>query len=585
MTDTAKKNDAVNDGWENLATGLGRMGRDKRTGAEIVPAAPNTHYKRWENLYSADDIAATIAELPAREMVREWINVQTDDGDADGDGSPREQETVEERITAGKRMIQRLEELNAQQAVFEAIVWARVFGGSLILLGADDGKDMSEPLDVDSIRTLDTLTVLDRWDVRIVKWDGDIHSKNAFGGSNFGKPLTYSINQDVGHAGATAAVNVGEIHYSRFIRFDGPLTSRRRIKENGGWHDSIYARVEEILRDYGTAWGGVAAVLQDFAQGVYKIKHLAEMLRSDTETGENKVLERLKYLDICRSVVRAIPVDADAEDFERKATPLSGIPETLDRFSLRLSAAARMPVSLLLGQSPAGLQATGDSDIRFFYDSIKSYQQTGLRPRLEYLLRLIFKSADGPTQGKEPENWSFAFNDLWQSTEEQKATTRKTQAETDALYMQWDVLSPDEVAISRFAGDEYSADTVLDMEKRIEDRLSEEMDPDPDPEPAPLFPPPRPGEPEPTTPDGLQGSNAAQDAADVQSLVFSKTHFDAASAARWADAQGFKSDNVEETDTSIRLRQRGAAEFDDDSLRVANCRGVQGVQAVIGRPV
>lgn len=596
MVEQAKL-DAVVDGWENVTTGLGKLERDKRMATRVVPAAPNTQYQIWENLFGGDDIAATIAELPAREMVREWVNVQTDDSDSETE-APREAETIEERITAGKRMLQRLDELHAQQAVFEALVWARVFGGSLILIGADDGKEMSEPLAEDSVRTLDSLTVLDRWDVRIVKWDTDIKSKNNLGGSNFNRPLTYAINETTAAGGGPVSIDAPAIHHSRFLRFDGPLTSRRRIRENGGWSDSIYSRIEQVLADYGAAWGGIANVLQDFAQGVFKMENLNALLAADTNTTENKVLSRLKYLDMCRSTVRAIPIDAKLEDFERKQTPLSGIPETLDRFALRLATAARMPVSLLLGQSPAGLQATGDADIRFFYDAIKSYQQTNLRPRLEYLLRLVWKSADGPTQGKEPENWSFGFNDLWQLTDEQKAGVRKTQAETDAVYLQWDVVTPDEIAMSRFGGDAYSADTVLDMETRLAEKLAEAMEHEPEPEPVEVeFPTPTnpaeflaanepaPGEPEPETPEGLRGDQAAQPATDVQTLILSKTFFDKAKATAWAEKHGFDCERVEETEQSYRLRQRNPAEFVDGSFRVVNFRGVDGVQAVIGRPV
>jgi hypothetical protein len=265
----------------------------------------------------------------------------------------------------------------------------------------------------------------------------------------------------------------------------------------------------------------------------------------------------------------------------------------LDRFALRLATAARMPVSLLLGQSPAGLQATGDSDIRFFYDAIKSNQQTSLRPRVEYLLRVLWGAADGPTSGKQPENWSFDFNDLWQLTDEQKATVRKTQAETDALYMQWDVLTPDEVAISRFGGDAYSTETVLDMETRLAEKMAEEMEPEPEPEPIVVAPTetvagvamerPAPGEGEPETPEGLRGDAAAQPATDVQSFVFSKTKWDAKAAGRWLEQHGFDATSIEETDTSIRFRQRMTSEFDESTFRVSNVRGADGCQAVVGK--
>ena len=51
-------------------------------------------------------------------------------------------------------------------------------------------------------------------------------------------------------------------------------------------------------------------------------------------------------------------------------------------------------------------------------------------------------------------------------TETEIVTNRKLQAETDAVYITNGVLTPDEVAISRFGGDNYSLDTKLFSEDR-----------------------------------------------------------------------------------------------------------------------
>jgi len=60
----------MRDGWNNVVTGLG-MQRDKRYFSQLAPAPVNTSYQQYENLFVTDDIAATIAELPAWEMIRE----------------------------------------------------------------------------------------------------------------------------------------------------------------------------------------------------------------------------------------------------------------------------------------------------------------------------------------------------------------------------------------------------------------------------------------------------------------------------------------------------------------------------------
>ena len=66
--------------------------------------------------------------------------------------------------------------------------------------------------------------------------------------------------------------------------------------------------------------------------------------------------------------------------------------------------AADIPVTRLLGQSPAGLSATGDSDTRNYYDMIAARQELDLRPQLERLDRLIAHS-----EGLDPGALSFAF--------------------------------------------------------------------------------------------------------------------------------------------------------------------------------
>lgn len=461
------------DAWGNIITGLGTA-RDKREAGAVKVRATNASFKEFEDLFHHDDMSATIAELPAKEMVREWFEVRTD-GDT-------ENSDPQERADTSKATRQKLDDLEAPSRVFEAETWARVFGGSLLFLGIDDGggsdpKALSKPLNEKSIRTFESLQVFDRWDVSVLKWYDDLRSPK------YGMPELYQV-VNRGHSGGVASAAL-PIHETRFIRFDGAMTSRRRWVQNGGWADSVYIRVAEVIRDFGLAWGGTAHLLQDFAQAVFKMRGLKEALASDND---KLVVKRMILMDTCRSIARAVPLDADGEDFDRKQTPVSGLPELLDRFALRVSAAARMPASLLFGQSPAGLNATGESDIRFFYDGIKAQQEHSLKPKMNRLVKLVFLSADGPTKGQEPENWSIEFNPLWQLDEKEQAEVRKLQADTDQVYISNGVLTEDEVAASRFGGDRYSTDTTLDLEKREEQAALDERAAEMEPEEVPAVP-------------------------------------------------------------------------------------------------
>lgn len=473
------------DGWQSTITGLGTA-RDKRSGTRIKYTGIEGSRDKFEDYYSGDDTAATIAELPAQEMTREWITLSVEDTEGD-----LQTETPEERMLKAKEVTQALDDLDAKAMVFEALLWSRVHGGALMFMGVNDGaQDLAEPLNIDTVRSLDFLLVFDRWEVQVQSTNQDLMSKD------FGTPETYLL-QPTTETGMGVGMSV-VVHASRVIRFDGVKTSRYRKAMNSGWSDSVYTRMEETLQDYGISWHGVAHLLQDFSQAVLKMRGLADAI---LQSEGNVVLDRMIAMDRCRSVARAIPIDAEDEDFIRQATPMSGLPETLDRLMLRLASAARMPATLLFGQSPAGLNATGESDIRFFYDQIKGKQESLLRPKIDRLLEVLFASREGPTKGKEPDNWSYEFNPLWQESDKERAEVRKTQAETDAVYIREGVLDPDEVAMSRFAGESYSTETVLDMEARL-------AEPDPEPAPPPVPPQVVPAQPvAPVAPQPPEGDD------------------------------------------------------------------------------
>jgi phage-related protein (TIGR01555 family) len=154
------------------------------------------------------------------------------------------------------------------------------------------------------------------------------------------------------------------------------------------------------------------------------------------------------------------------ESFEKLSTNIAGLSEMLDRFMLSVCSVTGIPATLLFGRAPAGLNATGDADTRNYYDMIKQYQEMKLKPILEKLTYYLMRSIDGPFKGQEPEHWSIQFAPLWQNTEEQEAVMRHTVAETDAIYIDRGVLDPAEVAISRFGGDRWSMNTIIDTKAR-----------------------------------------------------------------------------------------------------------------------
>ena len=487
----------VTDGWENTITGH-RTSRDKLTGTEIQAVSPNVTRQRWEDVYHGDDIGARIVDELVADMLRKWIRLTVtvrEDGDAD------------ENVEAAEGMVEALDELNARKVLREAMTWAQVFGGSIIFVGADDGGGddvgaMAQPLRENAIRAIKSLDVYDRWDVDVESEYNDPLSPK------FGQPETYRLRNS-GSVRGTSSLPELVIHETRTLRFDGVRVNRRRLIRNSGWHDSVYIRIEQVLGDFGISWTSASHLLADFAPMIFKSAGLEKTLAMD---GPGVVLDRMQTMDMCRSTVRMIPID-ETEEMERKATPLSGMPDLLSLMILRICAAARMPVTKLFGQSPAGLNTTAEGDLSFWYDRVEGQQDIDLRGPLERLISLLWLSREGPTRGVEPQSWALDFEKLWQMSQLEETQARKVQAEADAIYLDQQVLMADEVARSRFGGDRYSYETQLDEDLRAE--AEDEPEPEPPPtvpmfgQPVPMAPAPgNPGQSEPMPDEGGDGDQA-----------------------------------------------------------------------------
>jgi phage-related protein (TIGR01555 family) len=231
---------------------------------------------------------------------------------------------------------------------------------------------------------------------------------------------------------------------------------------NDGWGDPIFASIYDELRNYSTLYGNIATMTYDFVTKILKVENLAEAVASD---GCNTLTQRINILNLAMGATNTAIIDT-TESLEKHTTQLTGLADIVDRFMLSLSAVSGIPVAMLFGRSPAGLNATGDSDVRNFYDRIKQYQEIKLKPLLERLISYLYLSKESPLGGREPDHWSIQFVPLWQNTQEQEANIRRTIAEADAIYLDRGVLDAKEVAISRFAGDSYSMNTVIDVEAR-----------------------------------------------------------------------------------------------------------------------
>lgn len=434
------------DGWDNFLGGMAKANKLTKIsfgGGVLLSRQDCT------SMYRYGGMARRLIDMPAEDMTREWITI---DGDEDG------------------LALQKMEEINAKSKFRDALKWSRLFGGSLMVIIADDGNpDLSAQLNEANIRDIVDLRVYDRHQI---SWFEDDIDDDLLS-TNFGLPRVYTITPYTSSRQTTFRV-----HYSRVIRFDGADLPEHEKQLNNGWGDTVYHSIYEELRNLGVVNNSTAGIVQDFIQTIVQIENLAELIAADQEA---LVKKRMELIDLGRSIFKTILLDKE-ENYEKKASSVAGLADLVDRAMIMLSASSGYPVTKLFGRSAAGMNSTGDNDLRNYYDETKSKQSDILGPALERFIKLIMLCKDGPFKGKEPPDWSIIFNPLWQMSDKENADIRKTVAETDKIYIEQNVLDPTEVAVARFGGARYSMDMTLDTKFRETDLSL----PEPEPEVPPI---------------------------------------------------------------------------------------------------
>jgi phage-related protein (TIGR01555 family) len=471
------------DSFYNLITGLGGS-RDKTTGWQyqrdvLLPL------ETLDAMFHSNDLARKIVSWLPEEAMRHGFELCNGDDEADAKSSSNEEARIWDVLNLW----------GIPQKAPQAMTWGRLFGAGGMLLGGPG--DPTIPLRDETVKALAFVDVIDRRDIAPRTFYSDpMKPKFAEVETWWYRPY---INGTLMPAGAERVV-----HESRIVMFKGVLTSRRTKQLNQGFDMSSLDPVYQTLMQVNANWQGVSHLMQDISQGVFAIKGLMEMIAAGQE---DIVRKRMELVDMARSVARSVLLDADGETFDRKGTPLAGVPEIVNAGWQRLAAAADMSVTRLMGMSPAGLNATGESDIRKDYDRVRSYQEQQAKPALDRVVRLAAQVAGVA----DPTAWGCEFPSLWQMSPKEQAELAKIVADTDKVRIDSGQVLPEEAAITRSTEDgEYSIGFPkidLDVRKAM---LSKELvlveKEAGKPEPPPVVT--APGEPAPPEPVEQKDSRA-----------------------------------------------------------------------------
>lgn len=435
------------DGWKNILTGIGSKMRDKKMSSTLFYSGKSQF--SLEEFYASSKIAEKIVDYPVDEAFRKGVLWKFPE--------------VEDQKDLAKEWRDYIKKFNLEAKWIQAAKWARLYGAGFLVFGIDDGKRAEDPVDFNNIKKVNWVQVMHRWDLHVATYGTDV------GTDYFRNPEVYRLNV----AGASIEnEQAGLIHASRVIRIDGAHLPDLLYRGNNYFHDSVLTKVMDTIRDYEMGFENVGAILNDFAQGIFKLKNLSAML---AQGKDDLVRKRLELIDTQRSVIRGIVLDME-EDFSREGTPLTGIPEVMDRMGSRLVAVSEMPHTVLLGEGASGsLSGQGDSEDTNWSNFISTQQNTRMIPTGNAAAKILMMAKDSPTKGIVPQGFETDFPPMHEMSEAEMAELHDKQATADEKYLRNGVLTPEEVALSRF-GDTYSLDTNIDVELRQEPEMPKEED-------------------------------------------------------------------------------------------------------------
>ena len=239
------------------------------------------------------------------------------------------------------------------------------------------------------------------------------------------------------------------IHSSRIIRVvqnEPPFLLRPAY--NFGGIPAVQMALDYLVHFTGTR-ESAARLLNKFSLTVMKSNLQGLMYQS--EGAESDLVRRLKYFAANRDNDGVMLVDKEEEDVIQLNTPLSGVTEIV-RLGLEMLAAIwHQPVTKYLGISPGGMNATGESDMRNWYDYAASQQETMLGPGMCTLLELLQASE----LGRVDDSITWQWEPMWTPTKREQAETGKLAVDSAVQLVGAGIISQEQ-ALAVLGADEES---------------------------------------------------------------------------------------------------------------------------------
>ena len=393
---------SVQDAFSNPLFRLGYGSQSPLEATEYPLTRMTDNYALLNSLYRDNWVVQNVVGIIPDDMTKKWFAP----AGAVGPEHLKELDRVQ-RVTA------------LRERVNEGLRWGRLYGGAagLIMIRGQEGM-LGQPLELESIYpgTFQGLYLLDRW-------QGVVPGMELVFEGGEPVPAYYSITDARGNT-------VAKVHHSRLVRFTGrDLPFLERVAELYWGESEVEALYNDVVKHDNVA-ANMAALTFRANVDTMEVQNLDQLFSVTSGEQQRRFWNVMQAQSVMKSNFGMQLVNR-GDQIKNTQYTFTGLQEVYDSMCLDLSGASRIPVTKLFGRSPAGMNATGESDLRNYYDYVDTLREAKLRPILEKLLPVLAMSAWGAV----PDGLDITFPPLWTPTAAEVAeiALKKAQAIRDTF--------------------------------------------------------------------------------------------------------------------------------------------------------
>lgn len=395
----------ITDGITSLVANLGTE-RDKST--SVYYTQPVQDEEQLRAAYRTSWLANKIVDIPAFDSFRRWRSWQASDAHV-------------ELLEAEEKR------LDIKAKLLKTETLARLYGGAALYfdLGDESAKPAPAKIAKGGIRFVTVMTHR-----HLAPGDIDLDPLSP----TFGLPLWYAI------VGATA----GEvrIHPSRLVlRYGGNrLDAGLWGISDGIWGDSVLYPLLQAVQQFDATTANIASLVFESKVDVISVKGLMSMVGDPMQ--ESRLLDRYRLAATAKGNNGMLLLDGDTEEYTQKSASFASLPDIMDRFAQNAAGGADIPMTRLFGKSPGGMNSTGESDLRNYYDRISANQALSITPSMQVLDELLIQSAIG----SRPKEVHYIWSSLWQIGETERAEIGNKNANTVKAMLETGLIADEALA-------------------------------------------------------------------------------------------------------------------------------------------